>query len=123
VNNIFNYGDISITYFFFNKGIYFLALAKLAARFFLLIFAFRSLVPLRARYRTGIIEDTLGSVRNRLLKSKNKINFKFKQQRNLIYVVILIVVHDTVSSKYILNILVLDFPTNCLKNVVNEILF
>lgn len=95
MNNIFNYEDISITYFFFNKGIYFLALAKLAARFFLLIFAFRSLVPLRARYRTGIIEDMLGRVRNRLLKSKNKIYYKFKLHRTLICVVIFIVVHDT----------------------------
>jgi len=50
-------------------GIYFLALAKLAARFFLLILAFRSLVPLRARYRTGMTEVTLGSARNKLLKS------------------------------------------------------
>lgn len=64
------------TDFFFNIGIYFLALAKLAALFFLLIFAFRSLVHLRARYRTGNIEETVGSERNRLLKSKNKIYIK-----------------------------------------------
>lgn len=51
---------------------YFLALAKLAARFFLWILAFRSRVPLRARYLTGIMVETLGSERNRLPKSKKK---------------------------------------------------
>lgn len=61
-------------------GIYFLALAKLAALFFLLILAFRSLVHLRARYRTGIIEETVGRARNKLPKSKNEINYNYKLQ-------------------------------------------
>lgn len=64
--------NMSGTHFFFKIGMYFLAFAKLAALFFLLIFAFRSRVPLRARYRTGIMDETVGSDRNRLPKSVTK---------------------------------------------------
>lgn len=46
---IVTYIILNLTHFFFRMGIYFRALAKLAALFFLLIFSFRSLVHLRAR--------------------------------------------------------------------------